>query len=322
MKIRAVLFTIATLACAIGAPAALAGPAQPVVLRQAIVVDDNFIRLGDLFAGVTQNAETAVAYAPAPGRRAVFDARWLYRVAQAYGLNWRPMTLDDQAVISRASTIIGREEIEQHILSVLVAKGVGPNAQVELSNRMFRIEVAEGANPNITVEDVMFDGRANQFTAIVGATADNAPEQRFRVAGRVVEVREVPALSRRVLSGDIIRKGDVETVSVPGAHLRRDTIIDERELIGKAAKRTLRPGQPIQAADVQNPVLVPRRGLVTIVYQRSRITLTAKGRALEDGSDGDVIRVANTQSNTVIDAVVVGPNTVSVRAPFESALTN
>ncbi len=60
---------------------------------------------------------------------------------------------------------------------------------------------------------------------------------------------------------------------------------------------------------------MPRRGLVTILYRHPRMTLTAKGRAMEDGSDGEVIRIANTKSNTVIEAVVVGAHTVAVTAP-------
>ncbi len=42
------------------------------------------------------------------------------------------------------------------------------------------------------------------------------------------------------------------------------------------------------------------------------MTLTAQGRALEDGGAGDTVRVVNTQSNTVVQAVVTGANRVSV----------
>jgi flagella basal body P-ring formation protein FlgA len=77
----------------------------------------------------------------------------------------------------------------------------------------------------------------------------------------------------------------------------------------------LRAGQPIRTREVQDPILVPRRSLVTILYQHPRMTLTAKGRALEDGSDGQVIRISNSQSSNVIEAVVVGDHTVAVSAP-------
>lgn len=321
MKVRTILFIAATFACALAAPATLANTAEQVVLRQSITVDDKVIRLGDLFVGAGENAKVAVAYAPAPGKRAVFDSQWLYRVAHAYGLAWRPMSLQDQTTVQRASTAIGRDEIEAHILDALAGQGVSPDAQVELSNHMFRIYVAEGANARVGIDDMVFDPRSRRFSAVVVAAVDGSGTQRFRIAGQVFEVSDIPVVNRRVLPGEIIREGDVETLSVRADHLQRNAIVDAEQLIGKSPKRTLRPGRPISTSEVQPPVLVPKRGLVTIVYQRPRMTLTAKGRAMEDGAEGEVIRISNIQSNTVIEAVVIGPYKVAVNA-IDRALTN
>ena len=78
--------------------------------------------------------------------------------------------------------------------------------------------------------------------------------------------------------------------------------------------RVRRAGRPIRTRDLQDPVLVPKRSLVTILFKRPKMTLSAKGRALDDGSDGEVIRITNTQSNTVIEAVVIGPHLVSAQS--------
>ncbi|HMA14754.1 MAG: flagella basal body P-ring formation protein FlgA [Bacteroidota bacterium] len=40
--------------------------------------------------------------------------------------------------------------------------------------------------------------------------------------------------------------------------------------------------------------------------------LTAQGRALENGAEGDVVRVMNTSSNTVVSAVVIDSGVVEV----------
>ena len=45
------------------------------------------------------------------------------------------------------------------------------------------------------------------------------------------------------------------------------------------------------------------------------ISLTTQGRAMDSGSEGDVIRVINTGSKKVVDAVVAGPQIVIVRSP-------
>ena len=313
MKILLILLVLALSVPAPPVAAAPAAEAAPVTLRQSVTVSGKLVRLGDLFVPAGDKAEAAVAYAPAPGKRAIFDARWLYRVARAYGLNWRPLSIHEKAVVARESIVIGRREIADRILAALVDKGVDADMQVELSNRMLRIHVPGDSTATVAVEDVAYDPRTRRFIAIVAAPADDPAARRIRVTGRVHRVIDVPVLTRRVLAGEVIRERDVKRISMRSDRLHRDTIQDPGALIGKSPRRGLRAGVPVRVSDVRLPVLVPRRSLVTIVYRVRSMTLTAQGRALEDGGAGDTVRVANTQSNTVVQAVVTGANRVSVQ---------
>ncbi len=312
MKILPILLALALSVLAAPAPAAPAAEAVQVTLRPSVTVSGKLVRLGDLFVPAGDRAETAVAYAPAPGKRAVFGTRWLYRVARAYGLNWQPLSIYDQAVVERESIVIGRREIADHILAALVGKGVDSDMQVELSNRMLRLHVPGDATATVAVEDVTYDPRTRRFVAIVAAPADDPAARRIRVTGRLHRMTDVPVLTRRVLSGEVIREGDVKWIRIRGDRLQRDAIQDARDLIGKSPRRGLRAGVPVRVSDVRRPVLVPRRSLVTIVYLVRSMMLTAQGRALEDGGAGDTVRVTNTQSNIVVQAVVTGANRVSV----------
>ena len=313
MKILPILLALALSVLAPPAAAAPAAEAAPVTLRQSVTVSGGMVRLGDLFVPAGDKAEAAVAYAPAPGKRAIFDARWLYRVARAYGLNWRPLGIHEKAVVVRESTVSGRREIADHILAALVDKGVDADMQVELSNRMLRIHIPSDSTTTVAVEDVAYDPRTRRFIAIVAAPADDPAARRIRVTGRVHRVIDVPVLTRRVLAGEVIRERDVKWIAMRGDRLQRDTIQDPGALIGKSPRRGLRAGVPVRVSDVRLPVLVPRRSLVTITYRVRSMTLTARGRALEDGGAGDTVRVANIQSNTVVQAVVTGVNRVSVQ---------
>lgn len=313
MKILPILLALALSVLAPPAAAAPAAEAAPVTLRQSVTVSGGMVRLGDLFVPAGDKAEAAVAYAPAPGKRAIFDARWLYRVARAYGLNWRPLGIHEKAVVVRESIVIGRREIADHILAALVDKGVDADMQVELSNRMLRIHIPSDSTTTVAVEDVAYDPRTRRFIAIVAAPADDPAARRIRVTGRVHRVIDVPVLTRRVLAGEVIRERDVKWIAMRGDRLQRDTIQDPGALIGKSPRRGLRAGVPVRVSDVRLPVLVPRRSLVTITYRVRSMTLTARGRALEDGGAGDTVRVANIQSNTVVQAVVTGVNRVSVQ---------
>jgi flagella basal body P-ring formation protein FlgA len=64
--------------------------------------------------------------------------------------------------------------------------------------------------------------------------------------------------------------------------------------------------------DIRSPLIVSKNSVVTMVLQTPKMQLTSKGRAMEDASMGDVVRIMNTQSKTVIEATVIGANTVQV----------
>jgi flagella basal body P-ring formation protein FlgA len=94
--------------------------------------------------------------------------------------------------------------------------------------------------------------------------------------------------------------------------VRRDVVTNPRLLIGQEPRYQLRAGAPIRTVEVQKPVVVGKSSSVTIILRSKFMTLTAQGRALEDGSVGDVIRVTNVQSKQTVDAKVEGPGQVSV----------
>ena len=74
----------------------------------------------------------------------------------------------------------------------------------------------------------------------------------------------------------------------------------------------LRPHLPIRASQIRRPLLVPKGSLVTVLLQLKYMRLTIQGRALEEGSRGEVIRIKNSQSKQVVEATVIGPSKVRV----------
>jgi len=294
-----------------GAGAAKDAP-QTVSLNGNVRVNGSVILLGDLFEGTGDKATTVVAYAPDPGSRAIFDANWLYRVARAYGLNWKPLGMKHRAVVERASAIIGREEIEDHILTRLIEKGVDPDMSIEVSNRMLRLLVPADSAAAIAVEDVTYDPRSRRFVAIVVAPADSPSATRTRVTGRLYNMQEIPVVTRRILKGEIIRAEDIKWVQIKSERLQQDTIISSDGLIGMSPKRGLAAEAPVRISDVGRPILIKKGSLVTMVLRAQNMTLTSQGVAQDNGSDGETIRIVNTQSNKTVQAIVVGAGQVRV----------
>ena len=282
------------------------------LLRPNIVVDGEMVKLGDLFDGAGDKFDLSVARAPAPGRRIVVDADWLQRVANMNGLAWRPENVFEQAVIERSGVTITHEQIEPALVAALVGQGVGGSIQVVLANRGAQMIVPVNVTPQVGVRDLLYDNQYNHFTALVEVPADAPNATRIRVSGRVVRTVEIPVLAHPVSSGAVIGARDVTWVKMRQDAVRRDVITTLDQLIGLTPRQTLRSGEMVSTSEVQRPVAVARGALVTMVLRYGAMSLTAQGRAIEQGSVGDVIHVTNTHSNLSVEGRIDAPNVVSV----------
>lgn len=293
----------------------------PVRLKNSVRLNGNVILLRDLFENAGKHAEAAVAHAPLPGKRVVLDARWLATVANGYGLDWKPLTMGDRAMVERASQVIPVEMIEQEILAELAYHGVPASADLDMGNRTPQLHIAADAQAVVAVRDLVWDDRLRRFSATIEAPAGAPDAARTRIAGRVFTTISVPMLTRGISRGDIIGEGDVEWAETRVETMRRDALTDIADVVGKSARQTLRPGLPLTANDVQRPVLVAKGALVTMVLKMPQMSLTSQGRAIQNGAEGEMIRITNTQSNMTVEGRVEGPNLVSVQ-PVGRILAN
>jgi flagella basal body P-ring formation protein FlgA len=134
-----------------------------------------------------------------------------------------------------------------------------------------------------------------------------------------VETATVPVLKRPVAVGEVIDARDISMVDMRLDRIGRTVVLSRESLVGLAARRMLNPGQPIQAGDVQRPVLVPKGGAVMMLVEAPGMFLSATGKALDNGGEGDLIQVMNVQTNRMVQALVTGPNQVKVLAGVRMA---
>lgn len=288
--------------------AAVAAPS----LRQGAVVEGSVIHLGDLFTDAGARAGDIVAPTPPAGSRTIFDATWLAATARDHGLIWQPASSFDQAVIERATAVISADAIAAHLLRAIGQRQPVEGDEIQLDNAALHLLVPAEASDRITVEGLSFEPRSGRFSAYIAVPADTADTGRQRVTGRLIRMIELPVLARPVGPGEVIALRDLLTVKMRSERVGSDTVIDAHELVGKSPRHALRAQEPVRIADVQIPVVVHKGDLVTIVLQTSTMRLTAQGKALDDGGMNAAIRISNTKSARVIDAVVTGPNAVTV----------
>jgi len=289
----------------------LSAAAAPL-LKPEVTVREPVIRLGDLFDGVGERAGVAVAVAPPPGSHMVLNSTWLAALAESQQIGWQPTSRFDQVVVDRASREIGADEISQRLLEALSERTPATNAELKLDMPAPHLTVAASEKRPLTVDGLTLDPRSGRFSAFVSVSGTDDGADRLRVSGRLIRTADVPVPARLLAPGETISASDVTTATLRTDRVSPDMLLQASDLVGKTPRHQLRPGEPVRANDIEVPLVVHRGSLVTIVLETPSLRLSAEGKAMDDGSVGAVIRVANTKSSRVIDAVVSGPGTVTV----------
>jgi flagella basal body P-ring formation protein FlgA len=286
--------------------------AAGIAAKQRSIIDSEDIRLGDLFEGVPNGAETVIAKGPHPGETVAFDATRLAAVARAAGFEWTPPNRHARVVVERLGRTIERSEIEAALTAALRDHGLQQNYRAETGSRIAAVSVAPSASAAISVRDMRIDREFGRFSAVLDIEVDANSMKSIGVSGRVYPVVQVATLSRIVRPGEIIRDGDIELIQIAADRVGRDVLIDEAEIVGRTPRRQLAPASPLRRGDLQAPVVVAKGSIVDLIVQTPNMTLTAKARAVEDGAHGDSIRVVNTRSEKPVIGVVDGPNRVVI----------
>jgi flagella basal body P-ring formation protein FlgA len=118
-------------------------------------------------------------------------------------------------------------------------------------------------------------------------------------------------VARNVERNEVIKSSDVIIERRPKAEVGTDGAARDRA-VGMQARRQLRAGQTIRTADLAKPDLVQRDQSVTLIYEAAGIYLTMRGKALENGTEGDVVNVLNLNSKRTISGTVIGRGQVSI----------
>jgi len=285
-------------------------------LNPIVMVRGNEVRVSDIFRGPIPRGDRAIISAPEPGHRRVLSASFLTRIARAYGLNWRPLSDNISAIINRESQQITHEDILANIRWALENEGAPENAEIHLSLSSLAMNLPVDATPHVDVNQVWYSPKSNRFRATVDVTANNGKHiiftRQVSVDGRIYETKSVPVLAAGLHIGEIVNAKDVEYKNFRANRVRDNAILDARKLIGQEVRRPIKSGVPVAGNYVQKPTMVKRGTTVVIYYALKTMNLTAKGKAMESGAQGDTIRVLNTKSNRIVMAKIAQQNQVVV----------
>lgn len=169
-----------------------------------------------------------------------------------------------------------------------------------------------------TIESINVDEEDSTFTAMLKPQTGS---YKIEATGTYSENQKVPVLSRNIGKGEKITQDDIELKATDKALIVAQDITDVNNIIGKTATRGLSRGKMITNEDIRNPITIAKNSTVSAIFRSENIEIKTLAVALEDGSDGDIIRMKNFDSGKVFKAVVqedgsalIGTNKVDITA--------
>lgn len=299
-------------------PAAFAGAS----LKGSVVLSGGSLTVGDVFEGAGNAAGHYLAPAPAYGKTMTLTPQDLLRISNAFNLGWLPSGPARAITVSRDAREIDKYQIQAALQERLAADMQGRQFDVELNTDTSGFYLPSGMPATVEVKEIRYDVSKNDFRALVTAPAGaENPAVKREVSGRLYALATIPVLNKSLRAGDVISANDVQYVEMRAGDVSTSMVVDAEKLIGQTPRRGIAAMKPVSASDVVQPLAVKKGEMVTMTLQNSMIQLTAQGRALQDGAAGEIVRVINTSSNQVVEAIVTAERTVAVTPP-SAALEN
>ncbi|GLH79653.1 flagellar basal body P-ring biosynthesis protein FlgA [Bradyrhizobium sp. SSBR45G] len=317
-RTRPVLLAAALLAST--ALSAFAGEAndqiKAPVLRPTVNVTGDIVRVGDLIENAGVAANVAVYRAPDLGTTGVLPAAQVIstlRNHQVIGVDVRDVK---EVSVTRLARAVDAKEISTAVAQALDHRnGLGDAASLAISfdQPVQDLKFDASSNGALAPTSIRFDPRSGRFdiTFELG-NASGASPTKLRYSGVAIETVEAAVLTRNIDRNEMIRSGDLQIERRPRAELGGAEPASRELAVGMQMRRPVRAGQALKTTDLAKPDLVQRDQTVTLIYQTAGIYLTTRGKALEAGTEGDIVSVLNLQSKRTITGRVTGRGQVTV----------
>ncbi len=290
--------------------------AAELTLRSDIRIIGDIVTLGDLFEGAGEAAKIAVFRSPALGKKGILNSRRIKVAARENGLTWLNPKFVENIVVRRQANIIDLDQIRNRIGEKISNEYPSQNNAsqfvISLSRKAIPLVMRADIEPDFEIEQFRYDRRSGRFSVIISGPVESTNPRRIAYRGRATEVIEVPVLAQALARGQTIKPQYLETRKFPVRRINSRTVTEAVDLIGMAARRSLRPNSPIRRSDVEKPRIVRKNTLISVVYKVKSLLITFRGRAMEDGAFGETISVFNSRSRRTIQATVTAPNAVVV----------
>jgi flagellar basal body P-ring formation protein FlgA len=285
------------------------------VLRAKVIVTADVVRIGDVVDNAGTAARIAIYRAPDLGTTGSLPAAQVIaalRAHQVIGVDTQDIK---EVTVTRLARNIASKEIELAVAQALEHRnGLGNAANITLTfERELQDLHLDAANTGAMVAtSARYEPRSSRFDVTLEIANDAGAATKLRFTGTAIETVEAAILTRNVERSDLLKSSDIEVERRPKADVGNDAASRDHA-VGMQMRRPMRAGQPLRIADLAKPDLVQRDQSVTVIYQSAGLYITARAKALDSGTEGDVISVLNPQSKRTVTGIVTGRGQVTIQ---------
>lgn len=221
-----------------------------------------------------------------------------------------------QSAVADDANIFTGSNASAVICEALTMGGAGSDVSIHINEFRDEDQVATASSTiSAEVDNLKFDKDHNYWKATLLLKSGGRNLAPISVSGTYDVMASIPVLKRQVHSGEVITADDVIYDKQSSRHLRKDTVTDSKDLIGKSPKNVISQGRPIREAEISNPAVLLKGTHITMVYRSRNLEIRTTGEALDSGAKGDVVRIRNLSSKSIVEGVVENGDRVHVTSP-------
>jgi flagella basal body P-ring formation protein FlgA len=298
---------------------ALADPLDDAIkapaLHATVTVASDVVRIGDLIDNAGSAAQIAVYRAPDLGTTGSIPTAQVLTALRAHQVIGVTTGNIKEVAVTRLARNIAARDIQAAVAKALEHRsGLGDADSLALTfDRDLQDLHMEASNTGeMEPGSVRVDQRSGRFDVTFTIANDSALPTELRYTGTVIETVMAAVLTRDVERTEVLKSSDIVVERRSRAEVGNDAAVRD-QAVGMQMRHPMRAGRPLRVADLVRPDLVQRDQTVTIIYQTAGIYLTSRGKALDSGTEGDVVSVLNTQSKRTISGVVTGRGQVTIQ---------
>lgn len=295
-----------------------------VIIDEQVRVNGAVISLGQV-AKISGDDEAAnqklrklkIGDAPVPGSSFVLTKEVLNMRLAATGIDLASVTwlIPDRITVIGDSQVISAQTLIDRGINA-IREQVGPNVQYDDLHIFY---VGREQDVTVPVGNVILSTslpygiRYNAPTTVmIFISVDGQAVTKVGLRFKVNLYRQVAVAASQVNAREIFTEGNLRYERMDAGQIAAGFFTDKNKVLGLEARRAITPGTVITDSMVNKPVIVKRGNMVTLVAFVGNIQVIASGQAMQDGYEGQLIRIKNVITNKIVLGKVIDENKVQV----------